>query len=158
MNQSTYVGRLTKELDIKETKSGTKVLPFDIAVQRDFKNSNGEYDTDFISCLAFNKTAEFLVNYAKKGYLIGVEGRMQNNNYEREDGSTNYGMQLIVKGIDTSILFLNKGKGTNEAQDTSQSQRGQSNAATQSNTQPSGSNPFSNANGPIEIQDDDLPF
>lgn len=152
MNQSTYVGRLTKELDIKETKSRTKVLPFDIAVQRDFKNSNGEYDTDFISCLAFNKTAEFLVNYAKKGYLIGVEGRMQNNNYEREDGSTNYGMQLIVKGIDTSILFLNKGKGTNEEQDTSQTQRGQS------NTQPSGSNPFSNANGPIEIDDSDLPF
>lgn len=158
MNRCSFTGRITKDLAIKETTSGTKLLGFDIAVQRDFKNSDGEYDTDFIRCLAFKGAAEFLTNYAKKGYLVTVSGRLQNNNFEREDGTTNYGMQLLVNEIDASTLFLNKGK-NDDQQDSYQQQatesRGQS---TQTSSKSNGDNPFANANGPIDITDDDLPF
>lgn len=153
-NDCKFIGRITKDLEIRESTNGTKILPFDIAVQREFKNSNDEYETDFISCIAFNKTAEFLNNYAKKGYLIGVEGYLQNNNFERQDGTTNYGMQLKVTKVNSQILFLNKEKSTNSADQTDSTQRGQNTATNQT----SSNNPFTNANGPIDISDDDLPF
>lgn len=69
MNLCVFTGRITKDLSIVESRSGTKVLPFDIAVQRKYKNQNGEYDTDFISCIAFKATAEFIEQYAKKRLL-----------------------------------------------------------------------------------------
>lgn len=165
-NYAAYTGRITKDLDIKTTQTGTMVLPFDLAVQRDFKNSDGEYDTDFISCLAFNKTAEFLANYAKKGYLLKVSGRMQNNNFKREDGTINYGMQLIVNSVDSQILFLNKSEDSqnnnnqnNYNQFNQQQQRGQAQPKQNGWQQQQQQNsPFANANGPIDINDDDLPF
>ncbi|MCC2087932.1 single-stranded DNA-binding protein [Mammaliicoccus sciuri] len=169
-NLCTFTGRITKDLNLKTSQTGKELLNFDLAVQRDYKNNDGEYDSDFISCIAFGKTAEFITNYAKKGYLMSVEGRMQNNNFTREDGTTNYGMQLIVKSVDSSVLFLNK----NEDKQTSQQQNnGYQNNYNQYNQQQRGqvqpkqngwqqqqqqNSPFANANGPIDINDDDLPF
>lgn len=153
-NDCKFIGRITKDLEIRESTNGTKILPFDIAVQRKFKNNQDEYESDFISCIAFNKTAEFLNNYAKKGYLIGVEGELQNNNFERQDGTTNYGMQLKVNTVNSQILFLNKEKSNNSTNQSDNPQSGQRSKTNQS----SGSNPFSNTNGPIDISDDDLPF
>lgn len=157
-NECKFIGRITKDLEIKTSASGTTFLPFDIAVQREFKNSNDEYETDFISCIAFNKTAEFLNNYAKKGYLIGVKGELRNNNFERQDGTINYGMRLNVTKVNSQILFLNKEKSTKSADQEGNVQSGQRSKTNQSPNQSSGSNPFSNANGPIDISDDDLPF
>ncbi|MFP4878272.1 single-stranded DNA-binding protein [Mammaliicoccus sciuri] len=156
-NDCKFIGRITKDLEIKTSASGTTFLPFDIAVQREFKNSNDEYETDFISCIAFNKTAEFLNNYAKKGYLIGVKGEMRNNNFERQDGTINYGMKLNVTKVNSQILFLNKEQSSNSASQEGNTQRGQ-NTTTNQNISQTNNNPFTNANGPIEINDDDLPF
>lgn len=157
-NDCKFIGRITKDLEIRESTNGTMILPFDIAVQRKFKNNQDEYESDFISCIAFNKTAEFLTNYAKKGYLIGVEGELQNNNFERQDGITNYGMQLKVNKVNSQILFLNKEKSSNNTNQSGNAQSGQRSKTNQSTNQSSGNNPFSNANGPIDINDDDLPF
>lgn len=157
-NDCKFIGRITKDLEIRESTNGTTFLSFDIAVQRKFKNNEDEYESDFINCIAFNKTAEFINNYAKKGYLIGVEGELQNNNFERQDGTTNYGMQLKVNKVNSQILFLNKEKSTNSTNQSGNAQSGQRNKTNQGSYQLSGSNPFSNANGPIDINDDDLPF
>ncbi|MCD8777413.1 single-stranded DNA-binding protein [Mammaliicoccus sciuri] len=157
-NDCKFIGRITKDLELRESTNGTKYLLFDIAVQRKFKNNEDEYESDFINCIAFNKTAEFINNYAKKGYLIGVEGEMQNNNHERQDGTINYGTQLKVNKVNSQILFLNKEKSSNSTNQSGNAQSGQKNKTNQGSHQPNGSNPFSNANGPIDINDDDLPF
>lgn len=173
-NSCSFTGRITKELNLKTSQNGKEMLNFDLAVQRDFKNSNGEYDSDFITCMAFGKTAEFIANYAKKGYLMNVEGRMQNNNFTREDGTTNYGMQLIVNSVDSSVLFLNKNedKQPNQQQNNgyqnnnnqnnynqyNQQQRGQAQPKQNGWQQQQQNSPFANANGPLDINDDDLPF
>lgn len=157
-NDCKFIGRITKDLELRESTNGTKYLLFDIAVQRRFKNNEDEYESDFINCIAFNKTAEFINNYAKKGYLIGVEGEIQNNNRERQDGTINYGTQLKVSKVNSQVLFLNKEKSTNSTNQSGNAQSGQRNKTNQGSYQPNGSNPFSNANGPIEINDDDLPF
>lgn len=156
-NDCKFIGRITKDLEMQNSNNGNQILLFDLAVQREFKNSNNEYDSDFISCIAFNKTAIFISNYAKKGYLIGVEGRLQNNNFERDDGTINYGMKLVVNKVNSQILFLNKSKNSESNIESNKVQRGQ-NKSIESNNQTSDNNPFFNANGPVEISDDDLPF
>ena len=170
VNEVIISGRITKDLELKETSNG-KILPFDVAVQREYKNKNGEYDSDFISCLANNKygTAEFLAKHAKKGYYVSLTGRMQNNNYTRKDGTTNYGMQMIVKSVDNQTLFLNKNDNSsndyepNNIPSEPNVQRGEPQNEWQRENKTSNSkipkdNPFSNANMPVDLSDDDLPF
>lgn len=179
-NTCNFTGRITKDLELKTTPNNTNMLNFDLAVQRDFKNNNGEFDTDFISCLAFGKTAEFIANYASKGYMMNVEGRMQNNNFTRDDGTTNYGMQLIVNSVDSGILFLNKNEDRQNNQQQQQQQQQQNNGYQNNgyqNNQPQqqqrgkaqpkqngwqqqqqNNSPFGNANGPLDIDPDELPF
>lgn len=153
MNDCKFIGRITKETEMRVTQSGTDILSFDIAVQRKFKNNDGEYESDFIRCVAFKKTAEFIQKYAKKGYLMAVTGEMRNNNYEDQNGVKHYGMQLIVNNVDSHVLFLNKKNEDGQQQQSSQSSYTQPQTTTGQNN-----NPFSNATGPIDINDDDLPF
>lgn len=148
MNLLIISGRITKDLELKEAKNGNSVLSFDVAVQRDYKNKQtNEYDTDFISCLATGSRAEFLANHAAKGYFVQLTGRFQNNNYERQDGTTNYGQQMIVNQIDAPTLFINKNENKPK----------QSNNQSQHTDNPF-TNGLQNANGPIDIDDSDLPF
>ena len=83
MNKVVLVGRLVN--DNKLNKSGLDLLYLrnTIAIKRDIKNKNGEYETDFIDFVCFRSDAEFLHNFTHKGDIIGVEGRLQNNTYER---------------------------------------------------------------------------
>lgn len=157
MNDCKFIGRITKDPEYRVTPSGTEVVSFDLAVQRKFKNNNDEYESDFIRCVAFKKTAEFINNHAKKGYVMAVSGEMRNNNYEDQNGVKHYGMQLLVNNIDSTVLFLNKKK--DEAQ-TTQSTNNYGSYGTNATTTTTGqnTNPFNNASGPIDISDDDLPF
>ena len=154
MNLLIISGRITKDLEIKETKNGNKILPFDVAVQRDFKNKQtNEYDSDFISCLATGSRAEFLANHAAKGYFVQLTGRFQNNNYERQDGTMNYGQQMIVNQVDSPTLFLNKNE--NNSNVSQGQQRGNNNQQTGNAAD---DNPFANNNGSVDVNPDDLPF
>lgn len=153
MNDCKFIGRLTKDPEYRVTPSGTELITFDLAVQRKFKNNDGEYESDFIRCIAFKKTAEFINTYSKKGYVMSVSGEMRNNNYEDDNGVKHYGMQLVVNNVDSTVLFLNKKK---EQSDETQPSN-QSNSATQT-TKGTNTNPFNNATGAIDISDDDLPF
>lgn len=154
VNTLMISGRITKDLDPKQTQNGKTVLPFDVAVQREYKNkSTNEYDTDFISCLAVGPTADFLIKHANKGYFVSLQGRLQNNNYERQDGTTNYGQQMIVNQVDAPTLFLNKNENNSNV-----SQGQQTGTKNQQLGNISEDNPFANNNGSVDVNPDDLPF
>lgn len=77
LNQVVLVGRLTKEMEVKEMEDGKKVAHITLAVGRSFKNADGEYDTDFIDCTLWNVVAENTAEYCKQGDIIGIKGRIQ---------------------------------------------------------------------------------
>ena len=77
INNVVLVGRLTKKPDLKFTTTGTKYTQFSVAVQKKFKNQNGEYESDFINCLMWSTAAENFIKFTNKGSLVGIEGRIQ---------------------------------------------------------------------------------
>lgn len=85
LNHAIIVGRIVRDPELKETDSGNKLSNITLAVPRSFKNSNGEYDTDFINCVLWKGIAENTVEYCKKGDLVGVKGRIQTREYENEE-------------------------------------------------------------------------
>lgn len=88
MNKVVLVGRLTRDVELRENEGGTKIARFNVAVSRNYKNKEGKYDADFISCVAYRNTAEFVEKYFHKGDGIIVEGRIQTGSYEK-DGEKN---------------------------------------------------------------------
>ena len=90
MNKICLIGRLTKDVELKATPSGKEIASFNLAVQRNYKNAEGEYEADFISCKAFEKKAEIISKFFKKGSQIGIEGHIQTGSYTKDDGTTVY--------------------------------------------------------------------
>ena len=82
LNQAVVVGRIVREPEVKKTENGKSVSNITLAVPREFKNVNGEYDTDFINCVLWRGVAESTASYCKKGDLVGVRGHIQTRNYE----------------------------------------------------------------------------
>ena len=81
------MGRITKDLELRHTQSGTAVCQFCVAVTRSFKDANGEYQSDFIDCVAWRNSAEFITKYFSKGALIALDGELQTRNYTDKDGN-----------------------------------------------------------------------
>lgn len=155
INNVTVVGRLTRAVDLRYTSNGTAYASFTLAVDRDFKNQNGEKETDFINCVMWRKPAENLANYTKKGSLIGIEGRIQTRNYENEQGQRVYVTEVLAekfsflestKKDDNSVL--NNG-GTNTL-GVNKNQNSSGNFAN--------SDPFTSEGDMFNVNDDDLPF
>lgn len=109
LNQTVIVGRLVKDPELRETENGNKVTNITLAVPRSYKNINGEYDTDFISCVLWKGIAENTVEYVKKGDLLGIKGRIQTRNYEVED-EKKYVMEVVAEKV--TFLSSNKNKET----------------------------------------------
>ncbi|HIW72420.1 MAG TPA: single-stranded DNA-binding protein [Candidatus Levilactobacillus faecigallinarum] len=99
INRATLTGRLTKDIDLKYTQSGTAVATFTLAVERRFKNQNNERETDFIQCVIWQKSAETFSQYMHKGSLVGIEGRIQTRNYENQQGQRVYVTEVIVENF-----------------------------------------------------------
>ena len=99
MNKCTLVGRLTKDPEIRysQGENATATARFSVAVNRRFKNAEGNYDADFINCVAFGKTAEFLEKYFKKGMAIGLTGHIQTGSYTNKDGQKVYTTDVVVE-------------------------------------------------------------
>lgn len=98
INNVVLTGRLTSDIELKYTQSGTASASFALAVQRAFKNQQGERESDFIRCQIWRKSAESLANFAHKGSLIGVEGRIQTGSYEK-NGQRVYTTDVIVENF-----------------------------------------------------------
>ena len=99
MNVATLLGRLVKDPELKHTASGTAVVSFTIAVDRRFKNANGEYKADFINCVAWKNTAEFIAKYFGKGQMIALCGSIQVRNWEDNEGNKRYATEVIVNEV-----------------------------------------------------------
>ncbi len=97
MNKVMLIGRLTRDPELRYTQSGTAVASFSLAVDRRFSNQNGEREADFINCVAFGKTAEFIGKYFSKGSMIGVTGRIQTGNYTNKDGQKVYTTDVVIE-------------------------------------------------------------
>lgn len=98
MNKCFFMGRLTKDPEVKQA-SQTYVARFSLAVDRKFKK-DGEPTADFISCVAFGKTAEFIEKYIKKGTKIAIEGRLQTGSYTNKDNVKVYTTDIIVEAVE----------------------------------------------------------
>ena len=96
MNHATLLGRLTKQPELKQTQSGISVCNFTVAVDRKYKNQDGTRDTDFIPCVAWRHTAEFIAKYFHKGERIAVEGEIRPKSWEDETGQRRYMTEIVV--------------------------------------------------------------
>lgn len=113
MNKVIVVGRLTRDPEIKYTtgESATAIARFSLAVNRKFKNAEGEYEADFINCIAFGKTAEFVEKYFNKGMAMGIAGRIQTGSYTNKDGQKVYTTDVVVEETE---FVESKNKDTSE--------------------------------------------
>lgn len=149
INNVVLVGRLTKDVEVKKTQSGLSVASFTIACDRRLsqeQKNNGEQSADFISCVAWRGSADFLGRYAHKGDTVGVEGRIQTRNYDR-DGQKVYITEIVANSV--SILHSTQPR---QAQAQTQPQQQTQNAATQAN------DPMEDYLNGYEINSDELPF
>ena len=174
INNIVLVGRTTKAIELKQNKNGTNYVQFTLAVNRPYKDEQGGQQADFITCVAWNKTAETIANYVLKGTMIGIEGRLQVRSYENEAGVRQYLSEVLVN----RFTFLESKKSSTIAEPVEPF-----NPAMESNINPfdpnfsnpncsptsqNYNNPFTTATtlagslnramNPISVSDDDLPF
>ena len=105
LNHIVLVGRLTSDPEVYETENGKTVVRFVLAVPRSYKNSEGEYETDFIYCKLWQGLAKNVSEYCKKGDLIGVKGRVETYNYDTENGR-----RYITEVVADKVTFLSSRK------------------------------------------------
>ncbi len=96
-NKSILMGRLVRDPDSKTTENQVAVCSFTLAANRRFKNKSGEYEADFISCVAWRQTAEFISKYFRKGNKLMVCGTLQSRTYENKDGAKVYVTELVAE-------------------------------------------------------------
>ena len=99
MNKAILVGRLTRDPELRTTANGTSVCTFSVAVNRRFRNAEGNYDADFINCVAWRQQAEFLTKYFSKGRMVGVVGSIQTRSYDNKDGQKVYVTEVAVDEV-----------------------------------------------------------
>ena len=163
MNKALLVGRLTRDPELRHTQTGRAVCQISIAINRPFSNQDGQREADFINVVVWDKQAENLAKYVKKGSQVDVEGRIQTRNYDNNEGKKVYVTEVVAQ----SVQFLDS--------------KSSSAVAPSSNSYESAGNPFDNtdnnisSNEPMEtvdvdkdpfelfgesiqISDNDLPF
>lgn len=159
INRTVLVGRLTRDPELKYTNSGRAVASFNIAVNRQFTNSQGEREADFINCVIWNKTAENFCNFTRKGSLVGIDGRIQTRSYENQQGTRVFVTEVVAENF--SLLESKNSNQNNQSEQFGQN-RPQNNGKNYQNQQNGQSSPNRNPNGPFnsmpDIKDDDLPF
>ena len=133
INRVILVGRLTKDPNFIENQ--VAVANFTVAVNRTFKNKNGEQEADFVNVVTFRKQAENVNNYLSKGSLVGIDGRIQTRNYENKEGQRIFVTEVVAD----SVQFLEPKSQQSKPQQTQAKD-----------------NPF--ANGGADISESELPF
>ena len=121
LNQIVLVGRLTKDPELKVTEQGTKMSTITLAVPRNYKNAEGEYDTDFLDCVLWTGVAENTSEYCKSGDMLGIKGRVQTRLIENDDGSRTKRTEIIAE----KVTFLSsKSKNKEEQQEIKSTKKG----------------------------------
>src|SRR5574344_53834 len=112
MNNTQLIGNLVSDVEFKQAASGTGVARLRLAVRRNFKNQQNEYDSDFINCVAFGKTAEMISQYFNKGSKIAVDGRIQTGSYDNKQGQRVYTTDIVIE----NFYFIESRKQSNNQQ------------------------------------------
>lgn len=99
LNRVILMGRITQDLDLRQTPSGVSVLTFNIAVDRSFSKQGEERQTDFITCVAWRQQAEFISRYFSKGRMIAIEGNLRTRTYDDKNGSKHYVTEVYVDSV-----------------------------------------------------------
>ena len=115
MNKIILIGRMTKDIEIRYTQNQKEVGNFDLAVNRNYKNANGEYDTDFFKCIAWGNLAKTIHTYTSRGSQIAIEGRVENRKYQANDGTNRYVTEVVVEGV--QLLDSKKNNTTTEQEE-----------------------------------------
>lgn len=137
INNVALVGRMAGDAELRYTPNNQAVATFRLAVNRTFKNQNGERETDFINCVIWRQQAENLVNWSKKGALIGITGRIQTRSYENQQGQRVYVTEVVADNF--QLLESRKDREAGQSQGYSQQD-------------------FSRQAEPMDILEEDLPF
>lgn len=137
LNSVCLVGRMARDAELRYTPKNQAVATFTLAVNRNFKSQNGESEADFINCVIWRQQAENLANWAKKGALISITGRIQTRNYESQQGQRVYVTEVVAD----SFQLLEFNKQNDQGRSQSHSQQG-----------------FERQAEPMDISDDDSPF
>ena len=116
MNKAVIVGRLTKSPELRYTQTNIASVAFTIAVNRNYKNANGEYDADFIPVVAWRGLAETLSKHLKKGARVAISGRIQTRSYDGNDGQKRYVTEVIAD--DATIIDWGSDTGTQDGETT----------------------------------------
>lgn len=156
INNVVLVGRLTKDPDLRYTASGTGVATFTLAVNRNFTNQDGNREADFINCVIWRKSAETLANYAKKGTLLGVTGRIQTRSYENQQGQRVYVTEVVAENF--QLLESRSASDQRQSNNASANSSGNYDQSNKNSVPDFGrdNDPFSGSS--IDIGDDDQPF
>jgi len=146
VNKVVLVGRLARDPELRTTQSGTTVVSFTVACDRRFVRQGEERQADFISCVAWNKTAEFISRYFTKGMRIALDGRIQTRTYDDQNGNKRYITEVVVEDVEFA-------QSKSESGDSYQAQAypvPQAPAAPQA--------PSADIDGFMPVEEEDLPF
>lgn len=99
INRTILVGRLTKDVELQKTQSGKSVANFSLAVTKDYKNVEGNYDAYFFQIQVWNASAEYLAKYGKQGDIVGVDGKLESHSYDDRTGNKKTVVQVIAERI-----------------------------------------------------------
>ncbi len=160
INRVVLVGRLTKDIALRKTQTGISVASFTVACNRRYSSQNQDQQADFINCVAWRQTADFLGQYARKGSLVGVEGRIQTRNYDDATGKRVYVTEVVCDSVQ-----LLESRSTTESRPASTASYGTQSGygstdggyGTSGYEADSGFEDF-NAGPSLDISSDDLPF
>ena len=149
INHVTLVGRLVKDVELRKTNSNTSVCSFTVACDRRFKSQQpGAQDADFISCIAWRQSADFLAKYGSKGAIVSVEGRIQTRNYDNAQGQKVYVTEVVAD----SVQLISGSKNTSDTSNQTFTPSVDTNYGSDSMD-----DDFSNTPS-LDISSDDLPF
>ncbi|MGV3205826.1 single-stranded DNA-binding protein [Streptococcus suis] len=176
INNVVLVGRLTRDAELRYTPSNVAVATFTLAVNRPFKNENGEREADFINCVIWRQAAENLANWAKKGALIGITGNIQTRYYDNQQGQRVYVTEVIASNFQLLESRNNQSGQQNQSNSFHNGNNSNSGNFQSGNNQGGYKSPFGNQStpdfsrsnqqsffqgqttNPMDISDDDFPF
>lgn len=166
LNRAILTGRLTRDPELRYTTSGTAVVQATIAVDRQFKNQQGEREADFINLVIWRKAAENFANFTHKGSLVGIDGRIQTRTYENKQGQRVYVTEI---NVDNFSLLEPRQENSQQSNNNYSSQVPNNNAHNATSNSPqqnqnaqsnygNQNNDFGNGGQSIDLADDELPF
>lgn len=163
INAVVLVGRLTKDPELKYSQSGIASCRFTLAVNRPFKNKEGNNEADFVNCVTWRKQAENMANFLRKGSLTGIEGRIQTSNFEGKDGNRVFMTEVVADSVQFLEPRSTNGENTHTSPDRGVQRSGNTNTQDyqqngQNRRQETNIDTYSRGSGPSQVSDDDLPF